>query len=278
MTAPNTTPPKRPSESFIRGVQDRLSSQAPTVFDFNPHGDLETVSAVLFLLGPGADGWPELILNKRSQRVRQAGDLCCPGGGISPRIDSWLARGLLLPAMPLQRWAQRPRWRRYPDKALPKIALLLAAALREGFEEMRLNPLGVEFIAPMPAQRLVLFQRVIYPLVGWVTRQRRFIPNWEVDKIVRIPLAALLDPVNYARYRISFSETAAAAAPIRSDRDMPCFRHRHQGQTELLWGATYRIVEQFLKAVFDFIPPAMESLPIIHRRLNRAYLEGALVP
>jgi hypothetical protein len=87
-----------------------------------------------------------------------------------------------------------------------------------------------------------------------------------------------LDPVNYARYRISFSETAAAAAPIRPDRDMPCFRHRHQGQTELLWGATYRIVEQFLKAVFDFIPPAMESLPIIHRRLNRAYLEGALVP
>jgi hypothetical protein len=276
MTAPNATP-NRPSESFIRGVQDRLSSQAPTVFDFNPHGDLETVSAVLFLLGPGADGWPELILNKRSQRVRQAGDLCCPGGGISPRIDSWLARGLLLPAMPLQRWAQRPRWRRYPEKALPKIALLLAAALREGFEEMRLNPLGVEFLAPMPAQRLVLFQRVIYPLVGWVTRQRRFIPNWEVDKIVRIPLAALLDPVNYARYRISFSEIAAAA-PIRPDRDMPCFRHRHQGQTELLWGATYRIVEQFLKAVFDFIPPAMESLPIIHRRLNRAYLEGALVP
>jgi hypothetical protein len=275
MTAPNATP-NRASETFIRGVQDRLSSQAPTVFEFNPHGDLETVSAVLFLLGPGADGWPELILNKRSQRVRQAGDLCCPGGGISPRIDSWLARGLLLPAMPLQRWAQRPRWRRYPEKALPKIALLLAAALREGFEEMRLNPLGVEFLAPMPAQRLVLFQRVIYPLVGWVARQRRFIPNWEVDKIVRIPLAALLDPVNYARYRISFSEIAAAA-PIRPDRDMPCFRHRHQGQTELLWGATYRIVEQFLKAVFDFIPPAMESLPIIHRRLNRAYLEGALV-
>lgn len=276
MTAPNATP-NRASETFIRGVQDRLSSQAPTVFEFNPHGDLETVSAVLFLLGPGADGWPELILNKRSQRVRQAGDLCCPGGGISPRIDSWLARGLLLPAMPLQRWAQRPGWRRYPEKALPKIALLLAAALREGFEEMRLNPLGVEFLAPMPAQRLVLFQRVIYPLVGWVARQRRFIPNWEVDKIVRIPLAALLDPVNYARYRISFSEIAAAA-PIRPDRDMPCFRHRHQGQTELLWGATYRIVEQFLKAVFDFIPPAMESLPIIHRRLNRAYLEGALAP
>ncbi|HSM74653.1 MAG TPA: hypothetical protein VK852_08460, partial [Desulfobacterales bacterium] len=81
---------------------------------------------------------------------------------------------------------------------MPKIALLLAAALREGFEEMRLNPLGVEFLAPMQAQRLVLFQRVIYPLVGWVPRQRRFIPNWEVDKIVRIPLAALLDPVNYA--------------------------------------------------------------------------------
>jgi len=33
-----------------------------------------------------------LILNKRSARVRQAGDLCCPGGRVNPRFDFYAAR------------------------------------------------------------------------------------------------------------------------------------------------------------------------------------------
>ena len=50
-------------------------------------------SAVLFLLGRrrsrdyGDDTGPFLFLNKRSARVKQPGDLCCPGGSIAPRLD-----------------------------------------------------------------------------------------------------------------------------------------------------------------------------------------------
>lgn len=261
----------------MRIVQERLASQAPTAFPFRLHDDLKHISAVLFLLGRGRDGKPELILNKRSQQVRQSGDLCCPGGGISPLIDSVLARWLRLPATPLHRWAQRPWWRHYRKHELAKIALLLAAALREGLEEMGLNPLGVEFLGPLAAQRLVLFKREIFPLVGWVARQRRFFPNWEVEKIIRIPLATLLNVGNYACYRISIEGLPhTASQPV--DREMPCFLHRLEGRVELLWGATYRITEQFLKAIFGFVPPATGSLPIIHGRLDRSYLDGSSGP
>ena len=261
------------SEAFIRLVLDRLQHQPPETFAFTMNGDLRLISAVLFLLGTGSSGEPCLILNKRSQRVRQSGDLCCPGGGIASSIDHLLARGLNLPVTPLSRWPYGSWWRRYRKTDFQKLSLLLAAALREGFEEMRLNPFGVRFLGPMHAQQLVMFKRAIYPMVGWVNRQRHFFPNWEVEKIVRIPIAALFDTGNYARYRISF-KTGTPGAPEIPYRDMPCFVHRHRGGDELLWGATYRITETFLKTILDHVPPSMESLPVIHRRLDRHYFEG----
>jgi 8-oxo-dGTP pyrophosphatase MutT (NUDIX family) len=273
MVTVKSTLPRAP-DSFIRLVQDRLHRHAPTTIAFNANGDLSLSSAVLFLLGTGTDGEPVLILNKRSRHVRQPGDLCCPGGGISPSIDRQLARLLNLPTTPLYRWSHRPWWRRYRKTEFLKLALLLAAALREGFEEMRLNPLGVRFLGPMPAQHLVMFKRAIYPMVGWVNHQKRFYPNWEVEKIVAIPVARLLDAGNYARYRISF-KTGTPGVPDMPIRDMPCFIHRLGGEDELLWGATYRITERFMKTIFDYVPPVMASLPVIHRRLGRHYLQGA---
>lgn len=262
------------TESFVRLVQERLHHSPAATFAFNTNGDLRRISAVLFLMGAGTDGEPFVILNKRSRHVRQPGDLCCPGGGVSPSIDFLLAQWLKLPATPLARWFHRIWWRRNRKHDLPKLTLLLATALREGFEEMRLNPLGVNFLGPMPPQHLVMFERAIYPLVGWVNRQQRFRPNWEVEKIVRIPIAALFDGSNYACYRISFSSDTTGT-PTIPDRDFPCFVHRHNGQDELLWGATYRITEQFLKSVFDFTPPLVSSLPVIHRQLDLTYLNGS---
>jgi hypothetical protein len=262
-----------PTASLPRFVQDRLDSQPPEVFAFNENGDLSKISAVLFLLGPGSDGKPVLILNKRSRHVRQPGDLCCPGGGVQPTLDSFLARWLRLPAPPLSRWPKGFWWRRYREKDWIKLALLLAAALREGFEEMRLNPLGIRFLGPMAAQRLVMFRRTIYPLVGWVPRQRLFFPNWEVEKIVRIPLASLLEADNYACCRISFQDIMSGGADIPY-RDMPCFVHRDNGREELLWGATYRLTERFLHIVFGYRPPAVDTLPVVPMRLDNRYLEG----
>ncbi len=254
-------------------VADRLSRRVDATFGFNTNGDLRHISAVLFLLGKGPDGTPWLILNKRSPHVRQPGDLCCPGGGISPIIDRLLAACLRLPATPLSRWAQTKRWQQHRRKDWRKLSLLLATGLREGAEEMRLNPFGVRFLGPMSVQQLVMFKRAIYPLVGWVTRQQRFKPNWEVSEIVRIPLKSFLASGNYARYRITIAidSSTASQTPFR---DMPCFVHRHNGTEELLWGATYRITEQFIKTVFNYDPPPLRSLPVIHRQLDQCYLNG----
>lgn len=238
---------------------------------------VSTASVVMFLLNNGNGGRhqpePCLILNKRSAKVRQPGDLCCPGGGIEPRMDALLARLLRLPGLPLAQWPEWPMFRRNHPGAARVLALRLATGLRESFEEMRLNPFGVRFLGCLPVQRLILFQREIYPVVGWVTRQQRYFPNWEVASVIHIPLRCLLEPQNYARYRLRLDTGPDNAGGRRLD-DFPCFCHRNGTQTEMLWGATYRIVMAFMQSVFDFRPPDAAALPVVNGRLDQNYTRG----
>lgn len=258
-------------------IIDRLNAQNSHQSIFKLENvDWQSVSAVLFLLGkyPGNDrfyGQPCLILNKRSVKVRQPGDLCCPGGRISPRLDAALAALLRLPQSPLARWQHWQRWRRERPRQAEWLRLLLATGLRESLEEMRLNPFGLTFLGPLPAQSLVMFNRVIYPMVVWVSGQKRFYPNWEVDKIVYIPLRKLFDPAKYARYRLRI-ENPSAGDILNT---FPCFRYDKAGDTDILWGATYRIAIGFLKRIFDFEPPKTHSLPEIHGHIGRSYLSRA---
>ena len=138
---------------------------------------------------------------------------------------------------------------------------------------MRLNPFGVKFLGCLPVQRLIMFQREIYPLVGWVSRQKRYFPNWEVASVIHIPLRRLLMPRNYARYRLRV-DTGVQAARGRTLDDFPCFCHRSGNRTEMLWGATYRIAMVFMQTVFDFQPPATATLPVVQGRLDRNYTRG----
>ena len=237
--------------------------------------DWASASAVLFLLGqfPGRGryaGKPCLVLNKRSAKVRQAGDLCCPGGRVNPHLDGFLANILKLAILPYARWPYWAEWLKRHPRETRWLRLVMATGLRESVEEIRLNPLGLKLLGPLPPQPLHMFQRVIYPVVMWVTGQKRFYPNWEVEKIVYIPLEDLLDPARYARYRLRI-EAPSNAVQIDT---FPCFRYRKENETEVLWGVTYRITTAFLKDVFDFEPPAADSLPLIHGRLSRSYLNS----
>lgn len=219
-------------------------------------------------------GEPCIIFNKRSRKVKQPGDLCFPGGGISPRLDSCLSNLLNLPLFPLSRWSRWSRWKeQYPGEAR-RLALLLAACLRESFEEMRLIPLGVKFLGPLPSQRLVLFRRVIYPMVGWIAHQKRFLPNWEVERVVSIPLRNLLNPDYYARYRVRMN-TGKKSRQDEIVKEFPCFLHQNGHENEMLWGATYRITMVFLERVFGFNPPDAASLRVVHGSLDQSYFSGA---
>jgi hypothetical protein len=235
-------------------------------------------STVLFLLGPQCEAntlcpEPSLILNKRSMKVKQAGDLCCPGGSLSSRLDSYLAKLLYLPGSPLRRWPYWSLWQTHQPNQAGELAMIFAASLREGFEEMRLNPLGVKLLGLLPSQQLVMFHRIIYPLVCWIPRQQRFRPNWEVEKIVYIPVRNLLDSNNYGRYRLNF-ERIPGQNRNPGNHDFACFMHRDGDDTENLWGATFRITMAFLEVVFGFKPPDLDSLPVVSGILDKNYLTG----
>lgn len=266
--------------SFNRKIIHALNERYNQGYIF-PKGaiNLSDTSAVLFLLGPHpkkhrSSSDPCLILTKRSLKIKQPGDLCCPGGSISTRLDSFLAKLLYFPGTPLTRWPYWSKWRKERPQEMRNLALFFATSLRESFEEMRLNPLALKFLGPLQSQRLVMFKRIIYPLVCWISHQKRFYLNWEVTKIVYIPLRNLLNPSNYACYRVQVNIPDKQVNHSHIN-DFPCFIHYRQDGSEVLWGATFRIVMGFLDIVFDFKPPDIESLPVILGTLDQNYLTGA---
>jgi len=240
--------------------------------------DLSTASGVILLLGQqcdenGSPPEPCLILNKRSRKVKQPGDLCCPGGRTIPRLDYFFSKLLTLPLLPLARWPYWSHWCRERPQEAQRLGLLFATSLRESFEEMRLNPFGVKFLGPLQSESLVMFQRYIFPMVCWVRRQKRFRINWEVEKVVYIPLRNLLNPGYYGRYRISMAPNVEIDYHDMTN-DFPCFVHEKEDEKEVLWGATYRIVTLFLKVIFGFEPPDLSSIPVVPGILDENYYNG----
>ena len=238
----------------------------------------QTSAGVVMLLGhkpASADGGAEpcVVLNKRSFKVKQPGDLCFPGGRMAPRIDPYLARLFSLPFTSLGLWRYCGNWQQSHTRLAKTMSILWATGLRESFEEMRLNPFGVSFLGPLPPQSLVMFKRTIYPLVGWIKRQKRFFPNWEVAKVVYVPLRDLLNPVYYSRYRLKMASNPGQGQ-TESIQDFPCFRLQAQNKQEILCGATYRITLDFLEQVFGFKPPAIATLPVVEGALDQNYLSG----
>ncbi len=236
-------------------------------------------SSVMLLLGRRQvenKGNPEIciILNKRSKQVRQAGDLCCPGGTVETDLDPYIARLLTLPGSPLARWPHWSNFRCEQPYEARLMSLLLATSIRESWEEMRLNPFCTRFLGPLPSQCLILFRRVIHPMVCWVSRQKRFTPSWEVEKIVSIPLKLLLNPAHYALYRLHIPPHLEWRLRGGLVQDFPCFLYSHENRTEILWGVTYRIVTLFLETVFGFKPPPVAALPLVPGVLDDNYVYG----
>lgn len=268
------------TDAFIKKLQRRLHVNAQKEkYLVKPLGNLRQVSSVLFLLGDNcgrAQGIasPCVVMNMRSALVRQAGDLCCPGGGLSLLADGLIARLLELPFSALNRWPYWSWWRKYFSFVTKQMALCYAAALREGVEEMRLNPFGLTFLGPLPTQHLTMFKRTIYPQVVWINRQRRFFPNWEVERIVYLPLQELLNPANYARYRLQMRFCEPRQSASSYDTDLLCYTHRHGNGSDILWGATFRITMDFLRIIFGFQPPDPHRLRVIRRRIDDNYLNS----
>lgn len=151
---------------------------------------------------------------------------------------------------------------------------MLGTGLREAWEEMRLNPMRVTFLGPLQVQQLIMFKRSIYPLACWVSAVDGLQPNWEVARIVLIPLRHLMQTHRYGRYRLHF---AADGVETRRKKDLPCFIHQGRHGREVLWGATFRITMDFMERVYNFKPPDLDTVQVIPGRLGRTYMNGSII-
>ena len=214
-----------------------------------------------------------LLLSKRSRNVQQPGDLCAPGGGIHPFLDSLsekflqfrLLPGVGGPGLAMAKLRGKPSYR--------KILFLLANALRESWEELRLSPFNVEFLGPLPTYCLQSRRWIIFPLVGRVKHSWKSKFSWEVEKIVSIPLESFFYPTNYAVYSLEVPEKLAAQG-IPNPWEFPCLVHTENGEEEILWGATFKVIQNFFKIVFDFTFPSPDSRRVLRKRLAQNYLSG----
>jgi 8-oxo-dGTP pyrophosphatase MutT (NUDIX family) len=140
-------------------------------------------SAVLVLFGHGDDG-PDLLLIQRAATVSShAGQPAFPGGAVDDTD-----------------------------------ADVVAAALREAQEETGLDPSGVQVVATLPALWLPPSGFVVTPVIGWWRTESPVgvVDAGEVERVVRVPVSELLDPVN----RVSVSHPSGFVGPAFVVRDL----------------------------------------------------------
>ena len=111
-------------------------------------------------------------------------------------------------------------------------------ALREAWEEIRLPADAVEVLGLLDDTETRATQFVITPVVGIVTRQVAFRPDGrEIERVIEVPLRTLRDP---AIFRTELWERGGKEHRV----------HFFDVSVEdVIWGATARILKQFLDIV-----------------------------
>jgi len=183
---------------WLQPVADVATSIRPEQLSrFLPPDEGGRQSAVLMLFGEGPDG-PDLLLIQRASTVSShAGQPAFPGGAVDDTD-----------------------------------ADVVAAALREAEEETGLDPAGVHVFATLPALWLPPSGFVVTPVLGWWREESPVgvVDPGEVESVVRVPLAELLDPAN----RVSVSHPSGFVGPAFEVRGL------------LVWGFTAGLLSRLL--------------------------------
>ena len=156
------------------------------------------------------------------------------------------------------------------------VTLFLANAVREAWEEIGLGPFNIHFLGPLPSHRLLFYQRIIFPLVAFIKQDQVFRLNSEVDRIVEIPFSSFFDAGNYRRFTVQndLEPSPDGKEPAGRELHFPCLvQEDTEGRQDVLWGATFQIILNFLEIVLGFRPPVRladiaETIP------PPAYLNG----
>ena len=208
-------------------------------------------------------------LIKRASTVPQPGDISCPGGMLNTFLDPFFRPLTAHRFSPLLREDVLKYMKRRGKATFRNITLFLTNALRESWEEVGLNPFNVTFLGPLPCYDLTTFRRTIFPITGHVRNRWHFRPNWEVDRVVEIPLRTFFNDHNYGL--CSVESSGELRKGIERVRNLPCLIYRE----EVLWGATFNIIMSFLKIVFDLDLPKTHSKRVVKKVLYPDYLTGS---
>jgi 8-oxo-dGTP pyrophosphatase MutT (NUDIX family) len=181
----------------LERVRDALASAPPP--RLSPlEGTGVRASAVLAPLYEDG-GEVHVILTRRAQHLRShRGEVSFPGGGQDPGED------------------------------------LEDTARREALEEVGLDPASVEIVGELDHLQTVTSSSFIVPFVGLLPARPVLTPNpAEVEKVLEVPLAELLDPAVYREERWGL-------APL----DRPIIFFELVGDT--IWGATGAMLRNLL--------------------------------
>jgi len=108
-------------------------------------------------------------------------------------------------------------------------------ALREAWEEIRLPASAVEVLGLLDDTATRATPFIITPVVGIVTEPVEFVPDGrEIERVLEVPLRVLRDP---AIFHTELWERDGTAHEVHF--------YRVSGE-DVIWGATARILNQFL--------------------------------
>jgi 8-oxo-dGTP pyrophosphatase MutT (NUDIX family) len=114
------------------------------------------------------------------------------------------------------------------------------AALREAWEEIRLPAEAVEVLGLLDDTETRATPFIITPVVGIVTEPVDFVPDGrEIERVIEVPLETLADPAIFR-----------AETWTRGGESHEVYFYQVSSD-DLVWGATARIVKQFLDMLAD---------------------------
>lgn len=209
-------------------------------------------------------------LIKRSDKVPQAGDISCPGGMLHPIIDKILCSLMTTGLLPSLNEAITSAKHHRDKESFNLIRLFLSNALREAWEEIGLNPFRILFLGALPCHSLALMAKTIFPSICLVPERWEFKLNAEVEKILEIPVSTFFDRTKYALLEI---ETQFGNS--LHNNKFPCIVLTDpEGGQEILWGATFYIIMNYLQIIFADDLPVPSSAGIIKKVLSKTYISG----
>ena len=267
---------------FPRFVRDKLASVPVDYKEMNfkidksrqeSSGHLKA-AVVLLLNFKNIDGKSEYVfqLIKRSDAVSQGGDISCPGGMLQPGRDHFLNFFIKTGILPALHGRQSRHIQSGDKETASLIHLFLTNALREAWEEIGLNPFNIRFLGALPSYSLTLFARTIFPVVCLTRKPFKYRLSPEVEKILEIPLSYFFNGDNYATLNIKTSlEKDTKTLPYQ----MPCLTIPDgEGGEDILWGATFNIINNFLRIISDNSLPVPSSSRKFNKVLTANYISA----